>query len=94
MLLLYAKIFRISCLMGRHLLKGGWECPSNTVWSNGRNITLLLRKTNLDCISSVQKSCQVYVSVTHCTPGEVWKGDIMVADIEEVEEMDASELHD
>ena len=22
--------------MGRHLLKGGWECPSNTVWSNGR----------------------------------------------------------
>ena len=26
--------------------------------------------------------------------GGIWKGDIMVADIEELEEMDASELHD
>ena len=26
--------------------------------------------------------------------GRIWKGDIMVADIEELEEMDASELHD
>ena len=25
--------------------------------------------------------------------GRIWKGDIMVADIEELEEMDASELH-
>ena len=25
--------------------------------------------------------------------GEIWKGDILVADIEEVEEVDASELH-
>ena len=25
--------------------------------------------------------------------GGIWKGDIMVADIEELEEMDASELH-
>ena len=42
-------------------------------WSN---ITLSLRKTNRDHISSVP-----------------WKGNTMVADTEELEEMDASELH-
>ena len=26
-------------------------------------------------------------------PGRIWKGDILVADIEELEQMDASELH-
>ena len=44
-----------------------------------------------DYIISVQKSCQVYFSVMHCTRGE--SGKVMVADIEEVEEMDASEIH-
>ena len=29
----------------------------------------------------------------HCTRGGTWKGDIVVADIEELVEMDASELH-
>ena len=29
----------------------------------------------------------------HFTRGGIWKGDIMIADIEELEEMDASELH-
>ena len=30
---------------------------------------------------------------THCTRVGIWKGDIPVADIEELEQMDASELH-
>ena len=29
----------------------------------------------------------------YCTRGGLWKGDIVIADIEELEEMDASELH-
>ena len=29
----------------------------------------------------------------HCTPGGIWKRDILIADIEELDEMDASELH-
>ena len=56
-------------------------------------IHLFLRKSCLDCISLEQKSCQVYSSVLYCMRGESGKGDIMVADIEELEEMDASELH-
>ena len=72
-------------------------------------ITLSLRKTNLDCISFEQKSCQIFSSVIlslrktnldcisfeqkSCQIHSIWKGDIMVADIEELDEMDASELH-
>ena len=41
-------------------------------------------KENLDCISLEEKSY---------TRGGIWKGYIMVADIEELEELDASELH-
>ena len=29
----------------------------------------------------------------YCVRETIWKGDVMVADIEELEEMDASELH-
>ena len=59
-------------------------------WSN---ITLFLRRTCRDHINLVLKSCQVYSSVMLCTREAVWKGDIMVADIETLEQMDASELH-
>ena len=34
-----------------------------------------------------------YISRPCVVRGEIWKGDIVVADIEEMEEMDASELH-
>ena len=39
------------------------------------------------------KFCQVYSSVMYCVRGGIWEGDNMIADIEELEEMDASELH-
>ena len=49
-------------------------------------------KDHQDCISLEQKSCQVYFSVMHCTQGESGK-EIIVADIEELEEIDTSELY-
>ena len=39
------------------------------------------------------KVLPVYFSVMHFSRVRIWKGDIVVADIEELEEMDASELH-
>ena len=54
----------------RHHVKGGSECPLTDhrhrleQWPN---ITLSLRKSNLDCISLEQKSCQVFSSVMHKT---------------------------
>ena len=58
-------------------------------WSN---ITLFLRKTNLDCISWA-KVLPGYISRLCITRGRYLERDIMVADTEELEEMDASELH-
>ena len=55
--------FKISCLTGRHPVKGGSECPLTDQLSRleqWSNITQFLRKTYLDCISLEQKSCQVY----------------------------------
>ena len=40
-------------------------------------------------LSEKSEPCFCYV----LTAGRIWKGDIMVADIEELEKMDASELH-
>ena len=78
MSLLSAKKFKISCLLGRHHMKGGSECPSTAQLSRleqWSNITPFLRKTYRDCISSAQKSCQVFFSVMHKTRGRIWKGD-------------------
>ena len=88
---------KISCLMGRHPMKGGSECPLTDQqyrleqWSN---ITLFLRKTKLDCISLEQKSCQVFSSGMHYLLEESGKETFWSQTlIEELEEMDASELH-
>ena len=88
--------FKIHCLMGRHSMRGDSEYHLMArlfrlvPWSN---IILFLLKNCRDCINSVQKSCQVYFLVMSCMLGVIWKGDILVADIEELEKMDASELH-
>ena len=58
-------------------------------WSN---ITLFLLKTCRDCISSARKSYWVYFGYV-LYAGGIRKGDTMVADIGELEEMDASEIH-
>ena len=88
--------FRIFYLMGRHHMKGGSECPLTDQLSRvdqWPNITLFLPKTNRHYINLAQKSCQVSSLDTCCPWGGIWKGDIMVAEIEELKEMDASELH-
>ena len=82
--------FKISCLTGRHPVKGGSECPLTDQLSRleqWSNITQFLRKTYLDCISLEQKSCQVY-SLDILSAGGIWKGDMMVADLEELEQME------
>ena len=56
---------------------------SYTVWRNGRTSPYCVRKTCRDCISSAGKSFQIFSSA----------GDMLVADIEELQKMDASELH-
>ena len=59
-------------------------------WSN---VTLFLRRTYLENINSVQKVLPGFFFGYVLYAARLWKGDIMIEDIEELEEMDASELH-
>ena len=54
-------------------------------------LTLFLRKTGQESINLERKSYLDCSLNTLCTRGGIWMGDIMVADIEELETMDASE---
>ena len=56
------------------------------------SITLFLRKTSQESINLERKSYLDCSLDTLCTRG-IWKGDIMVADLEELETMDASEIY-
>ena len=56
-------------------------------------ITLLIRKTSQESINLERKSDLDCSSDTICTRGGIWKGDILVADIEESETKDTSEIH-
>ena len=82
--------YKISCLMGKTLAERRFGEPRLARWAN---ITPLLRKTNWDSTSSARKSCQVYFSVLSCTQAEAGKETFWVADIEELDKMDASEIH-
>ena len=65
--------YKISCLMGRHLMNGDSANHSKDLslrlarWSN---ITLFLSKTCRDCISSARKYYQEYSSVMYFSRGE------------------------
>ena len=81
--------FKISCLMGRHHMKGGSECPqrtSNAVWSMSAKDISRLHPFGPKVLPGIFLGYVLYA-------GGIWKGDIVVAYIEEFEEMDASELH-
>ena len=56
-------------------------------------ITLYLRKTSQESINLERKSYLDCSSDMHCTRGGIWKGDVLVADLEELETMDASEIY-
>ena len=68
--------------------------PFNGPVEQRSNITLPLRRKHISrlhqfgpkVLPGIFLSCVLYA-------GGLWKGDIMIADIEELEEMDASELH-
>ena len=57
------------------------------------NSTLFLRKTSHQSVSLERKSCLDCSSDMHCTRGGIWKGDVLVADLEELGTMDASEIY-
>ena len=50
-------------------------------------------RTDRDHTNLFHKSCPVYSLDVHLTQRRIWKGDILVADIEELEQMDASEIY-
>ena len=50
-------------------------------------IIRFLSKTTQDSTNVVRKSCQ------ECSSVRIWKRDILVADIEELEKLDASQIH-
>ena len=57
------------------------------------SITLSLRKTSQESINLERKSYLDCSLDTLCTRVRIWKVDIMVADFEELETMDASEIY-
>ena len=57
------------------------------------SITLFLRKTSQESINLERKSSLDCSSDTLCTRGEIRKGDILVADVEDLETVDASEIY-
>ena len=56
-------------------------------------ITLKLRRTSQESINLERKSYLDCSSDMLCTRGGIWKGDVLVADLEELETMDASEIY-
>ena len=88
--------FKISCLMGRHLGKGGSgyhlkaQCFVVGQWLN---ITLFLLKTSQESIHQFGKKVLPGLFLGYALyAGRIWKGDKMVADVEELVTMDASEI--
>ena len=88
--------FKISCLMERLHTKDVLENDFNdqsfrlVQWLG---ITLFLRKTSQETINLERKSYLDCPLDTLCARGRIWNGDMMVADVEELETMDASEIY-
>ena len=96
MLLLSAKRHRISCMMGRHLMRGGSEYhfwPGYSVWSDG--FIFPFHCSRLVATASVrqQRLARFFPWLCDVHAGGIWKGDIWVSDMEELEKMDAFEVH-
>ena len=86
---------QISCLgrphvkdaLGNHFMDQSFHLV------HGLSITLSLRKTSQESISLERKFYLDCSSDTHRTRGGFGKGDVLVADLEELETMDASEIY-
>ena len=85
-----------SCLMAKHHTR---DALGNHIKDRSFrlvqwfNITLFLRKTSRESINVERQSYLDCSSDTLCTREGIWKGDILVADLEELETMDASEIY-
>ena len=92
----YLRKFKISSLMGRPHMKdvlGNHLKDRSFRLVHWLSITLFLRKTSQESINLERKSYLDCSLDTLCTRVGIWKGDILVADIEELETMDASEIY-
>ena len=88
--------FKISCLMGNlHTRDVSGNHLKDQLFHlvHWLSTTLSLRRTSQESINLERKSYLDCSSVTLCTRREIWKGDILVANIEELEMMDASEIY-
>ena len=89
--------FKISCLMGRLHTKGALEknCkgPIIPFGSLVEYYPYFCGRISQESINLERKSCLDCSSDTLCTRGRIWKGDVLVSDIEELETMDASEIY-
>ena len=86
--------FRISCLIGRLHTKGVWEnllMDRSFRLVHWLSITLSMRRTSQESINLERKSYLDCSLDTLCTRWK-WEGHIMVADVEDLETMDASEI--
>ena len=87
--------FKISCLMGKPDTRdvlGNHSKDRSFRLVHCLSITLFLRKTSQESINLERKSYLDCSLDTLCTR-RIWEGDTMVADFEELEAMDASEIY-
>ena len=87
---------QIYCLMGRLHAKDVLE---NLLFDQSFRLahwlyfTLFLRRTSQESINLERKSYLDCSSDTLCTRCGIWKGDVLITDLEELETMDASEIY-
>ena len=77
MLLLICEMCKINCLMGRHFMRGGSE------YHPGYKDLSRLHQFGSKVLPGIFLGYELHA-------GGIWKGDLLVADIEELEQMDAS----
>ena len=88
--------FKISCLTGRLHTKDVLENllkDQSFRLVHWLSTTLFLRQTSQESINLERKSYLVFFLGYVLYVGGIWKGDTMVADIEELETMDASDIY-
>ena len=88
--------FKISCLMGKHHTRdvlGNHLKDRSFRVVHWLSITLSLRKTSRESHQFGKKVLFGLFLGYALYAGGIWKGDILVADIEELETMDASEIY-
>ena len=93
--ILICEIFKISFQMGRHHVRdvlGNHFKKRSFRLVHWLSITLKLRRTSQESINLERKSYLDCSSGYALYAGRIWKGDTLVADIEELETMDAREI--